>query len=163
MNKYTNTLLVFILAVVLINLALTVSILTKQEQPAVNIVDNSVEQLDSVIAKKWGEKVKSLYNQQDHQALYALFDNQAKVKISHQQLQIQLNKLYRLFGEIQQSAFISADKIGEKNKQVFYRLIFNVRVQENNKRPATLTLSVIIKGDEITLYGIRLNGSVALD
>jgi hypothetical protein len=85
MNKYTNILLGFILVVVLINLTFTRSVYIRQIA-LVNAMTDSTERLDSKIAKLWGEKVVNMYNQQDHQALYAIFNEQAKVKISYQQL-----------------------------------------------------------------------------
>ena len=51
-----------------------------------NAMTDRTERLDSEIAKLWGEKVVNMYNQQDHQALYAIFNEQAKVKISYEQL-----------------------------------------------------------------------------
>jgi hypothetical protein len=53
----------------------------------------------------------NIYNQQDHQALYAIFNEQAKVKINYQQLKNQLKNLFYLFGEIEESAFISAGEL----------------------------------------------------
>lgn len=162
MNKYTNVLLSFILVLVLLNLALTGSVLMKQTvQP--NVLHDRAESLDSSIAKAWGEKISAMYNQQDHQALYALFSEQAKVKISYQQLQSQLEKLFQLFGEIEKSAFVSAEKIGEKGDELYYKLLFNIRVKEASKRLASLTISVVTKDNEVSLYGVRINATQSLD
>ena len=162
MNKFTNVLLSFILVLVLLNLVLTASVLNKQSaQP--NVVNNRVESLDSSIAQAWGNKVTEMYNLQDHQTLYALFNDQAKVKISHEQLQTQLKKLYQLFGEIEESAFVSADKIGEKGNKLYYKLIFSIRVKETSKRSAALTISVVKKDNKVSLYGVRINATQSLD
>lgn len=164
MNKYTNVLLSLILVLVLLNLGLTGSILIKPTPPSTpNVVNNQVESLDALIAKVWGEKVIDMYNRQDHQALYALFNDQAKVKISHDQLASQLEKLYQLFGEIEESALVSADKIGEKGNELYYKLIFNIRVKEASKRAGALTISVIVKDNIVSLYGVRINATQSLN
>ena len=105
----------------------------------------------------------NIYNQQDHQALYAIFNEQAKVKINYQQLKNQLKNLFYLFGKIEESAFVSADKIGQKGDETYYKLIFNLRVKETSNRPATLTISVITRDKSVSLYGVRINASQPLD
>jgi len=162
MNKYTNVLLSLILVLVLVNLALTSTVIMKQTNQ-VNTIAAGTESLDSEIARAWGKKVADMYNQQDHLALYAMFNEQAKVKISHQQLETQLKKLFKLFGAIEASAFVSADKIGKKSDEKYYKLIFNVRVKKSSNRPATLNISVVRKNNAISLYGIRINASQSLD
>jgi hypothetical protein len=162
MNKYSNVLLTLILVLVLINLVLTVTVINKQAAQVNSMADMS-ESLDSEIARAWGKKVADMYNQQDHQALYAMFDEQARVKISHQQLETQLKKLFQLFGAIEESAFVSADKIAEKDDAQYYKLIFNVRVKENSRRPATLSITVVRKNNAVSLYGVRINASQSLD
>jgi hypothetical protein len=170
MNKLSNVLLSFILILVVLNLWLTVSVLKTQAVQSSVIanmvasrVDNRVESLDSSIAKDWAEKVTLMYNQQDHQALYALFSEQAKVKISHFKLQTELDNLYKLFGEIEKSAFVSAEKIGEKGDDLYYKLLFNIRVKQASKRQATLTISVVKNDNKLSLYGVRLNATHSLD
>jgi len=162
MNKYTNVLLSFIVVLLLLNLWLTASVLNKQaSQPYA--LNNGVESLDSSIAEAWGEKVTGLYNLQDHQALYALFSEQAKVKISHQQLERQLKNLIRLFGKIEERALISVEKMGEKGTDVYYKMLFDIRVEDASKRLAKLTLSVVIKDNKVSLHGFRINASYPLD
>ncbi|PKH01425.1 hypothetical protein CXF72_17295 [Psychromonas sp. MB-3u-54] len=165
MSKVTNILLGFILLLVLLNLALTGSLLLKQTPvPTPAVVNDRVEEsLDALVAQVWGKKVIDMYNGQEHQALYALFNDQAKVKISHKQLETQLKKLYQLFGEIEESAFVSANKIGEKGNERYYKLLFNIRVKETGKRSAALTISVIVKDNIVSLYGVRLNASQSLE
>lgn len=165
MNKYSNVLLSVILALVLLNLALTGSLLIKQTaQPiVVNQTERAPDSLDPAIAKAWGEKVTTMYNEQDHQALYALFSEQAKVKISHQQLESQLQKLFNLFGNIEKSALVSADKVAEKGGELYYQLLFNIRVKEASKRLGTLTISVVKNDRKVSLYGVRINASQSLD
>lgn len=162
MNKYGNILLTLTFILVLINLLLTGTVITRQAAQ-VNTMADRTESLDSEIARAWGGKVADMYNQQDHQALYAIFNEQAKVKISHQQLETQLKKLFQLFGAIEESAFVSSDKVAEKGDIQFYKLIFNVRVKENNNRPATLSITVARKNNAVSLYGVRINGSQSLD
>lgn len=162
MNKYTNTLLSLILVLLVVNIALTGTLFYKgaAQSDAMTLI---TERLDVETAKGWGRKVVGLYNRQDDQALYALFNDQAKVKISHEQLKTQLNKLYQLFGEIEESAFVSADKIGEKGSELYYKLLFNIRVKETSKRAATLTVSVVVNNNVVSLYGVRINAAQSLD
>lgn len=162
MNKYSNVLLTLILVLVLINLVLTGTVITRQAAQ-VNTMTDRNESLDTEIARAWGKKVADMYNQQDHQALYAIFNEQAKVKIGQQQLETSLKKLFQLFGVIEESAFVSADKIGEKGDVQYYKLLFNVRVKENSNRPATLIISVARKNNIVSLYGVRINASQSLD
>lgn len=162
MNKCSNVLLILILVLVLINLVFTGTLINKQVVQVNTMADRS-ESLDLEIARTWGENVADMYNQQDHQALYAMFNEQAKVKISHQQLKTQLEKLFQLFGAIEESAFVSANKIGEKGDAQYYKLLFNVRVKENSNRPATLSISVVKKNNDVSLYGVRINATQSLD
>jgi len=162
MNKYTNILLSLILVLVFLNLTLTGIVFVRQKVQA-DAMTNGKESLDSDIAKAWGKKVADMYNQQDHDALYAIFNEQAKVKISHQQLETQLKKLFELFGEIEESALVSTDKIGKKGDEIYYKLFFNIRVKKNSKQPATLTISVITKDQIVSLYGVRINATQSLD
>lgn len=162
MNKYTNTLLSLILVLLVINIAITGALYMK-ETVLPDAVTDITERLDTGTAKGWGREVVGLYNLQDDQALYALFNDQAKVKISHEQLKTQLNKLYQLFGEIEESAFVSADKIGEKGNELYYKLLFNIRVKETSKRSATLTISVAVNDNVVSLYGVRINAAQSLD
>ena len=124
---------------------------------------NKIETIEAEIANALGKKVIDMYNRQDNQALYALFNEKAKVKISHQQLSNQLIKLHGLFDDIEESALINTAKLGEKADELYYQLLFNVRVKNPNNSQATLTLSVISKNKVITLYGLRLNASQKLD
>jgi len=162
MNKYTNVLLSFIIVLLVFNLWLTASVFNKQASPSYAL-NNRVENIDSSTAEVWGEKMTELYNQQDHQALYALFSEQAKVKISHQQLERQLKKLIRLFGKIEERALISVEKIGEKGADVYYKMLFDIRVEDASKRLAKLTLSVVIKDNKVSLHGFRINASYPLE
>lgn len=162
MNKYSNVLLTLILVLVLINLVLTGTLINQQAVHVKTMTDRS-ESLGSEIARTWGAKVADMYNQQDHQALYAIFNEQAKVKVSHQQLKTQLEKLFRLFGAIEESAFVSADKIGEKSDLQYYKLLFNVRVKEKSNRSATLSISVVKRNNVVSLYGLRINAIQSLD
>jgi hypothetical protein len=100
-----------------------------------------------------------MYNQQDHERLYALFSEQAKVKISHQQLKDQLQKLYLLFGSIEKSAFVKAEKVGEQNNQIYYQLRFNIRITGTKQHEGTLNISVVQNAGQVHLYGVRINST----
>jgi hypothetical protein len=162
MNKFTNILLGFTLILVLFNLILTASVLQKQNVQG-NIVNNKIESLKTSTAHAWGKKVIKMYNQQDNQALYELFSEQAKVKITHQQLKSQMEKLLELFGEIEKSAFVSSEKVGYNAGQQYYKLLFTIRVKEASKRLATLTISVVTKDNIVSLYGVRIHATHSLD
>tara|TARA_R110001592_G_scaffold167131_5_gene402517 strand:- start:8658 stop:9068 length:411 start_codon:yes stop_codon:yes gene_type:complete len=97
---------------------------------------------DDLEAKLWGDKVVVLYNGQNHQALYDLFHQQAKVKITEERLAKQLAKLHELFGDIEQIAFTNLIKLGEKNSEVYYQLLFNLE-------ETTLAFRVILNDAEI--------------
>lgn len=167
MNKSTNILLGIILVVLLLDLTLTGIIFLRQRVQVsglrTDMMKSRTEDFDPEIAKVLGKKVVEMYNQQNHQALYALFNEQAKVKISHKQLETKLKKLFQMFGEIEERAFVSADKIGEKGDGLYYKLLFNIRVKETSKRFATLTIAVVMKDKKMSLYGVRINASQSLD
>ncbi len=162
MNKLTNVLLSLILLLLVFNLVLTSKVLRQQSETE-NASFSASDHFDTDIARVWGEKTITLYNLQDHQSLYALFNDQAKVKISHQQLKNQLKKLHALFGDIEEVAFVNAVKLGEKGGELYFQLLFNVRVSQTENNLATLTLSVINNDNSISLYGLRLNASQSLD
>ena len=159
MNKSTNILLAIILVLVTLNLALTGVLMINQSDTG-NVSDNQLENLDSDLARIWGKKVTEMYNLQDHQALYSLFNEQARVKISQQQLKNSLQKLHRQFGDIEESAFINSIKVGEKGDEKYYYLLFTVRVKETKNQQATLKLTVVKNANTISLYGVRLDAAL---
>lgn len=160
MNKTTHILLTLILVLLAINLAMTTKLL--MDKPASATTEKATP-LAADIAKDWGKQVVELYNQQDHQAMYALFNEQAKVKISHEQLQEQLQKLHGLFGNIEEHALANSVKLGEKGEEQYYQLSFSVRVSGPNVDHGTLTLSLITRDNVVSLYGMRLNAAQSLD
>jgi alcohol dehydrogenase YqhD (iron-dependent ADH family) len=163
MNKYSNVLLNIIFVLVILNLGLTGLVLVKQMTDHAPATNDRMEKIESPASQALGETVSSMYNLQDYQGLYDLFDAKAKIKISQQQLQKQLKKLFQIFGEIEQSEFVSAEKIGEKGDEFYYNLLFNIRVNEISKRSSKLTLVVVKKAKKVSLYGVRINASLALD
>jgi alcohol dehydrogenase YqhD (iron-dependent ADH family) len=163
MNKYSNVLLNIIFVLVILNLGLTGLVLVKQMTDHAPAMNDRMEKIEPPAAQALGETVSSMYNLQDYQGLYDLFDAKAKIKISQQQLQKQLKKLFQIFGEIEQSEFVSAEKIAEKGDEFYYNLLFNIRVNEISKRSSKLTLVVVKKAKKVSLYGVRINASLALD
>ncbi|UTW03639.1 hypothetical protein KDX31_00885 [Amphritea atlantica] len=163
MKKNSNVLLGIILVLVLLNLGLTGLVLVKQVAAPALAMNDRTDSFAPSVAKAWGKKVTMLYNRQDHQGLYGLFNEQAKQKISYQQLQTQLKNLYQLFGEIEKTTFVSADKIGEKGDESYYRLLFNINVNEASKRSPRLTIVVIKRGAEMSVYGVRINADYDLE
>jgi alcohol dehydrogenase YqhD (iron-dependent ADH family) len=163
MNKYSNVLLNIIFVLVILNLGLTGLVLVKQMTDHAPATNDRMEKIEPPASQALGETVSSMYNLQDYQGLYDLFDAKAKIKISQQQLQKQLKKLFQIFGEIEQSEFVSAEKIAEKGDEFYYNLLFNIRVNEISKRSSKLTLVVVKKAKKVSLYGVRINASLALD
>ena len=157
MSKLTNFLLAVILVVVVINLGMT-SILLNQQAADRGVGDR----LDPAVARNWGERVVELYNRRDHEGLYALFNPQARVEISQQQLAGQLQKLHQLFGNIDDHAYANAVKLGEKGGASYYQLFFNARVGSKDGK-ATVKLSLVVENDAISLYGFSINASESLD
>ena len=91
-----------------------------------NLIDEK-ESLDPAIAQFWGKKVADLYNQQDHEALYATFNEQAKVKISHKKLETQLKNIFELFGEICEFAGKGLPPFFHETLENMYKLSGTVR------------------------------------
>ncbi len=160
-SKLTNSLLVLIVVLLTINILVTTKIYDQVSSPDLVLDEEAV--FDELEAKLWGDKVVALYNGQNPQALYELFHQQAKVKITEERLAKQLAKLHELFGDIEQIAFSNLIKLGEKNSEIYYQLLFNARVSQTESRQATLTLSLIIDKDDASLYGFKLNARQSLD
>jgi hypothetical protein len=156
MSRITNPLLIAILILLVINLVVSLALFSRQPVAAV------AETVDAAIAREWGEKVAVLYNQQDDLALYALFNQQAQVKISQQQLTGQLHKLHQLFGNIESQAYLNSVKLGSKGSEFYYQLFFNLRVSKNSQ-PATMKLSLVFEDSQISLYGLRINAEQSLE
>lgn len=157
MNKTMNVLLGMILVLLLLNLAMTTILVGKLP------TDNEVnDRFDPEIARAWGNNVVELYNRNDHDALYKLFNRQARIKISQQQLAGQLQKLRQLFGDIQDHIYLNAIKIGEKGGDRYYQLFFSARVSAQDN-PATLKLSLIATRAEVSLYGLSVNASQTME
>lgn len=131
MNKTTNVLLGMILVLLLLNLAMT-TILVGKLPTASEVTDR----LGPEVARAWGKNVVELYNRNDDAALYQLFNRQARIKISQQQLAGQLQKLRQLF--------------------------FSARVSAQDN-PATLKLSLIATEAEVSLYGLSVNASQTME
>lgn len=163
MSKYNTVLLNVIFVLVLLNLGLTWLVLERQVAYPAALTNERIAGLDPLIAKTWGEKVATMYNQQDHRGLYRLFNEQAKLKISHQQLQNQLKNLFKLFGQIENTSFVSAHKIGEKGDELYYSLLFNISVSEVSKQAPKLTIVVVKKDAQVSMYGVRINASYDLE
>ncbi|MCX2979606.1 hypothetical protein EYC98_01880 [Halieaceae bacterium IMCC14734] len=157
MNKMTNVLLGVILLIGLLNLALTASLAGRQS----TVAAESVSGFDNGLARRWGDRVTNLYNRGDHAGLYTLFNQQAKVKISGDQLESQLEKLRQLFGDIEESAFQNSMKLGEKGGEQYYQLHYSLRVT-GKEGPATMRLSLVVDGDQISLYGLTINATESL-
>ncbi len=94
MNKYSNVLLNIIFVLVILNLGLTGLVLVKQMTDHAPATNDRMEKIESPASQALGETVSSMFNLQDYQGLYDLFDANAKIKISQQQLQKQLKKLF---------------------------------------------------------------------
>ena len=157
MNKTTNVLLGMILVLLLLNLGMTTILVSKLP------TDSEVnDRLDPEIARAWGNNVVELYNRNDHDALYKLFNRQARIKISQKQLAGQLQKLHDLFGDIQDHAYLNAIKIGEKGGDRYYQSFFSARVSAQDN-PATLKLSLIVTNGEVSLYGLSVNASQTME
>lgn len=159
MNKLTNFLLLVVIALLLLNVWLTaagVSKLQQLDKPA----DNTA--LPVATAREWGDRVIALYNRQDHEALHALFSGRARVKISQQQLDKQLEKLHKYFGEVEDSAYSTSVRVGVQGGVEYYQLFFNLRVS-GSAGPATMTVSLASQGGRESLYGMRINGAAFLD
>jgi hypothetical protein len=156
-NKTTNLLLGVILLVVLLNLALTATLVSREPVAA----DETAAGFDNGLARRWGDRVMNLYNRGDHAGLYTLFNQQAKVKISAGQLQSQLEKLRELFGDIEENAFQNSMKLGEKGGEQYYQLHYSLRVS-GREGPATMRLSLVVDGDQISLYGLTINATESL-
>jgi hypothetical protein len=156
-NKLTNMLLGVILLVLLLNLALTAVLVARP--PAV--AQEAAAGFDNGLARRWGDRVMNLYNRGDHAGLYTLFNQQAKVKISAGQLQTQLEKLRQLFGDIEENAFQNSIKLGEKGGEQYYQLHYSLRVS-GKEGPATMRLSLVVDGDQISLYGLTINATESL-
>lgn len=163
MNIVSNIILGLVLVLLLINLILTGSIAVKLEGTSSSLNFDKSEKIESGRADALGKKVIDLYNDQNDLALYALFNEKAKVKISHKQLKNQLVNLHNLFNDIEESAFISAVKLGEKGDEIYYQLLFTVRVKDTTRRNGTLTLTVLMKDSKLSLYGLKLNATQSLD
>jgi hypothetical protein len=162
MNKFAILILTVILVVVSLNFLLTLSILKRQsDQTAATETLVESSSMKKYVARTWGKKVIALYNEQDYRALYRLFNDEARVKISEEQLQTQLTKLHELFGDIEEHAYSSSAKVGTKGDKDYYQLFFKLRVSGKHN-PATMTLSVV-DDDEISLYGLRINSTESLD
>ncbi len=159
--KLTNSLLILITVLLVINIIMTTKIHSKFAASSASV--DEVVAFDELEAENWGNKVVALYNQQNDHALYELFHQQAKVKISSDRLAKQLANLYALFGDIEQIALTNIHKLGEKNSEVYYQLLFSARVTKTKSRLAAMTLSVIQEKDEISLFGFKLNARLSLD
>jgi len=160
-SKLTNSLLILIVVLLATNILMSTKIY--EQVSSSDLVLDEEAAFDDLEAKLWGDKVVALYNGQKHQALYDLFHQQAKVKITEERLAKQLAKLHELFGDIEQIAFTNLIKLGEKNSEVYYQLLFNARVSQTESRQATMTLSLIVEKDDASLYGFKLNARQSLD
>jgi len=144
-----------------INIIFTASIINTLSARS-SAVEGAGSGFDTRLARAWGDKVSALYNSGDHEGMYALFSEQARVKVSADQLASQLQKLRGLFGTIEDIAFLSALKLGEKNLRQHYQLFYSTRVS-GKQNPVTMKLSVIVEDGIVTLYGLRITANESLD
>ncbi len=159
-SKLTNSLLGLVIVLLLVNITLTTKVLKQQSH---DLADEKQTQFEPAVAKEWGRKAIKLYNQQDHASLYELFHAQAKDKITKQQLETQLTRLYQLFGDIQDGALVNSIKLGEKGNEEYYQLGYKVLATKTDTGTANLTLSLIKTENDIRLYGFKLNALQSLE
>ena len=152
-------LLPLIFIVCLVNLALTVNLYQREAV----VADSAQPGISRVVATEWGQRAVSLYNAGNDEGLYRLFHPDAKVKVSQQQLHEQLIQLRALFGDIDEWSFRQAVKNGERNDEAYYQLTYSARVNAQATRNGKLVLSVVKTGDDIQLYGFRLNAAQRLE
>lgn len=158
MNKLITILLTLILAVVSLNLLLTLTSYSDKSEKA-PVASQEIAVVSALYAKQLGKDVVELYNKKDFEGLYDRFDDQAKVKLDKEEFKIQFLNLYKLFGEVSDYAYMNKMKIGEKQHEQYYQLFFSARVSNKNVGKAKLILSVIVSGDDVNLYGVRLNAN----
>ncbi|PIQ36283.1 MAG: hypothetical protein COW59_13350 [Lysobacterales bacterium CG17_big_fil_post_rev_8_21_14_2_50_64_11] len=104
------------------------------------------------------QAIATIYNRQDITALYAKFDQLARIQITQQQLSDQISRLHNLIGDVDEIAYSHAELAGTKDGRTFYNLHYKVTLVSGPFKQATLKLSVVKADAGYSLFGFFLNG-----
>lgn len=147
---------------VMINLGLTISLWLRPTQqpvsPAAQKIAPLPDYLDDDALAELAGRLQELYNAEDHVAMYAEFDELARVQFMADDLKLQLANFGKVVGKIDDTAFSHHEATDYRGRDAF-NLHYKVRLSEGPFSLGTLRLSVIDRDDHAGLMGFFVNGT----
>lgn len=149
----------WVIALLLLNILLTVTVLMRQELRSTAASRGDPESLSERDLVPYAQRVVNAYNDMNVEQLYALYHEEAREKLSRNEVADQLKRLHELFGPVERISYLNNVRLGEKGAQQYYQAHFSARVSNASLDKAQLMLHLILEHDNLALYGMRLNAA----
>ena len=105
------------------------------------------------------EQVKSLYNAQDYDGLYAIFSREVQVQIPKAEFTTSIQKLKTTFDNIDDGAYSYYEFAGNQGGKAIYNLFYTVRLPKSAmSSKGSLKVTVTVVDRSVSIYGIFLSG-----
>lgn len=163
MNNRNSALLAVLIVLVTANLGLTAWLAFRQP-PATTAVATADanpdgKAIDEQAAEAFAKRLIGHYNANDVDAVYALFDDLARVQLPREKLAEQMTKLHEVLGRVDEVAFERSELAGTNAGTDYYNLHYRASLTGGPFRSGTMKLTVVQRGDALNLFGFFLNGA----
>jgi hypothetical protein len=153
--------LAVLIAIGVLNLALTTWLLIDSHRPTQSSDGKQTSSLPAELsASKRNaifEQIKSLYNAQDYDGLYAIFSREAQVQIQKDEFIATLNKMYATFNTIEEGAYSYYEFAGNQGGKAIYNLYYAVRLPKSGiGSKGSLKVTVVVVEGNVAIYSIYL-------
>ncbi len=147
----------WIVPLLLLNIALTLAVLVRQEFIGAKAERSASLPETGVVS--YARQVVDAYNNNDAERLYSLYHEEAQMKLTRDQVAAQLERLRSQFGVIERVSYINNIRLGEKGQEEYFQAHFSASLANPALDGAQLMLHLIREADGISLYGMRLNAA----
>lgn len=148
-----------LVVLLLINIGLTATVLVRQETDTGKQGQAAAVSLPEDEVVSLGERVVAAFNSGDAEALYSLYHEDAKAKLTESDVAGQITRLQGMFGRVERMSYLNNLRLGEKNGEEYYQAHFAAGISRSELKDAQVVLHLIRDGDGLFLYGMRINAA----
>jgi hypothetical protein len=157
-KRVFDPLQIVIIILLTLNLALTGALwLSRSNQPVIS--SEARETLPSFASReelsRMANEVTTLYNDNDLDALYGLFDPVAQAQITRSEFEQQLGNLSGVLGSVESVTYSHFEK-SKYGQDDIYILHYIARLSNGQMDKGTVKLTAIDRGDHFGLLGFNL-------
>ena len=159
-SRKSNGLSYVILAVVIANLALTLSLWLNRSEP-ISGPPSSAQSLpdyaDSAYLASLADRMITLFNSQDYVTIYEGFDELAKAQIGLDDVEREMGRLSEILGKARNPAYVDhqASKHGVHD---VYVLKYDIRLYDGAFDKGKMTISVVDRNNQFGVVGVNMIG-----